>query len=186
MQDYEFTIPAGAERPISARGNFLKLKSTTAEVRVRAEDDSGRIVTALDMKAGISITLPKEFVRIRVTNDTGNEVKVVFIAGMGDLQDSELTGTITASTGTTINADNEAVGLSATEIVSSNSARRSMVILNNSNTDIYIGHSSSVTTGNGFKIEAGQAITFDKSAQAAIYAIALSAALDVRIMQELD
>jgi len=75
------------------------------------------------------------------------------------------------------------VGTTATLIKSANANRRSLLIQNLGEGNIFIG-GSTVTTGNGIKISAGGSIVIDNTT-AAIYGIA-AAAQDVRYFEEED
>ena len=186
MRDYEFTVPAGGQDARPAGGNFIKLKYSTEEVRVIAETKDGRNIADLRMTAGTSLTLVERYETIRVSNATAGTVYASLILGLGDVQDSELTGNITVDLGATLSNAAHVVGVAAAELLATSATRRSIVILNNSAGDIYLGSDATVTTANGLKITAGQTITIDKAPQAAVFAIGSGAGLDVRTLSELN
>ena len=74
------------------------------------------------------------------------------------------------------------VTTSATQIVASNSSRRSVIIRNQGGTDMYIG-GSTVTTSNGLLLKASETITLDRNT-AAIYGVVASGSTTAGYLQE--
>lgn len=62
--------------------------------------------------------------------------------------------------------------------------RRAMSICNNTVSDtLYIGFSPDVTTGTGWPIPAGTAISLDINGQVLVYGVGSSASMDIRILE---
>lgn len=138
------------------------------------------------MQKGLSFRASKEFTELTLLSDV--DQTIVLTVGYGDISDDRLniSGSIDASSnGTTITNTAHTVGTSAAELLAADSTRRSVLIKNMDTTNsIFVGADNTVTTANGFEIEAGQAIAMDKAPQAAIHAIGAAASIDVRTLQE--
>jgi len=82
--------------------------------------------------------------------------------------------------GNNVNYGNKTVTGVAIQILASNTNRVTMLIYNNSATDIYIG-TSGVTTSNGYKILSGDTYVYNDND--AIYAIASGGSNDLRYFE---
>jgi hypothetical protein len=171
-------------------GNFIKVKSSSTELRVLAESAEGQPVIDIGMSEGTWVKQfdgQKSFQRVRVKNTSGAPVSVVLTIGYGEVDDSALTGTISQKTGTLLDSFATTVNNTAIELVPVSAARRSVLILNNDPTnDIYIGSDNTVTTANGMKVSPEQQIVLDKAPQAAVWVIGGAAGIDVRVLTESD
>lgn len=74
------------------------------------------------------------------------------------------------------------VGNTATQIVASNSERRYVIIINNSNKTVYIATDNSVTTSNGLPILKKAGMIIDQT-EVNIYGIVSSGTADVRYLE---
>ncbi|MHA1827079.1 MAG: hypothetical protein ACTSX6_00375 [Candidatus Heimdallarchaeaceae archaeon] len=95
------------------------------------------------------------------------------------------TGSVKRTLGSTATYGAVSVGSSPTIIRSSNSARRSLIIQNNSTVDVYIGTDSSVTTSNGLKLLPDTSISITDSTTD-WYGVVASGTADVRYIEEAD
>jgi hypothetical protein len=187
MRDYQFSIPAGGQERRIVGGNFIKVKSSTVETRIIAENKAGQTIADIGMSNGTWVNLPERFETVRIENDTAGTVSVALTIGTGQVDDSELTGTITASKGTTLDNAGHTVGTSAALLLAANAARRSVIINNeDAGNAIYIGSDATVTAATGLKVSAGQSLSLTNAAGAAIYAIGAAAGLTVKTLAELD
>lgn len=186
MRDFEFTIAANGQDPRTVKGDFIKVKSATIELRIVAESKDGRVLADLLMSEGAQVALPVQFEKVRVENPTGSSTIAVLILGNGEVSDNQLSGNVSVNHGTSLANAAHTVGTSAAELLAASSTRNNILIKNRDATNsIYIGADNTVTTANGFEIEAGQGITIDKSPEAAIWAIGAAVGLDVRTLEEL-
>jgi hypothetical protein len=80
---------------------------------------------------------------------------------------------------TAVTLDAVAVQLPSTPLV----YRRAISICNNSAETIYIGFDPGVTTGTGWPIPAGTAISLDINGQVLVYGVSATSSLDVRILE---
>lgn len=89
---------------------------------------------------------------------------------------------VTSAIATTFAHGAVTVGTAAVLIRAANSNRQSLIVQNLGTVDIFVG-GVGVTTGNGLRVQAGQASTLDKST-AAVYGISGTAGQDVRYFEE--
>jgi hypothetical protein len=118
-------------------------------------------------------------VKIAGADSTGAETNFVNATANGDLKTADLI------TGAGVQGA-LSVGTSAVEAKVGGSAlanRKLLTIFNNSNSTIYFGRTSGVTTSNGTAIFKQQMITMQFDSTAAIYLIAGTAGNDVRITE---
>jgi len=62
--------------------------------------------------------------------------------------------------GSTLNNGQVTVAATATQIIATNTSRRSLLIKNHGTTVMYVGGANTVTTSNGFRLNGGQSIYF--------------------------
>lgn len=186
MRDYDLTIPANGSDRRDVLGNFIKVKTASVELRVRAEDKDGQSVADLLMSQGAYVNIPAEFHTVRIENPTGSITTATLIIGRGVVDDSQLSGEISIGQGQTLSNSADTVGTTAAEILAANTTRRSVAIQNlDASNEIYIGDSS-VTTVNGFKIGPDSGLVIDKAAAASIWAVCASGTPAIRILEEID
>lgn len=186
MRDYSLTIAANGSDRRAVLGNFIKVKTASVELRVRAEDKDGQSVADLLMSQGAYVNLPAEFQTVRIENPTGSSTTATLIIGRGVVDDSQLSGEVTIGQGQTLAAANHSLTTTASEILAASTTRRSLIIQNiDASIDVYIGPSG-VTSSTGLKLAAGQSVTIDKAAAAAVYAVAASGAPAIRTLTESD
>lgn len=140
------------------------------------------------MQKGLSYNSDQEFTELTLLSEV--DQTVVLTIGYGSISDDRLniSGSIDASSnGATIANAAHTVGITAAILLAADSTRRSVAIKNrHASSSIYIGIDNTVTTANGFEIEAGQTIVIDKAPQSAVWAIGDVAAMDVRTLTESD
>jgi len=186
MRDYSRTITANSSVSAGVIGNFIKLKDSTSTVRIVAENKDGREVANLRMSVGTSIRISEQYQRVRIENETGSPVTCDLILGYGDVQDSELSGTITQSRGTRIENAVDTVNTTSKKILNSDSTRRSLVLLNTDAANVLYVGGSGVTAANGLPLIAGQSIVLDHSPSGEVWAIGSAAGIVVKILSEHD
>lgn len=183
MRRFKLNLPAGQLVPLTVRGDYLRVISGSAEFQI--QPDTSHSLSG--MQSGMAYTTDKTFNELKLTSDVTQDVEIM--AGLGRVDDnrSSISGTVdTASKGATVASSGETVGTSAVEILAADVQRRGLVIQNNSSADnIFIG-GAGVTTSNGLKVSAGNALVLDKAPQGAIYAIGDNAGIDVRVLTEDD
>lgn len=186
MRDYDLTIPANGSDQRAIIGNFIKVKTASVELRVRAEDEDGQSVADLLMSQGAFVNLPSQFQTVRIENPTGSSTTATLIIGRGVVDDSQLSGEVTIGQGQTVTQIADTVATIAAEIIASNTGRRSVAIQNlDSANEIYIGDNT-VTTANGFKIGPDSGLVIDKAAAASIWAVSAVGTPAIRILEELS
>jgi len=81
----------------------------------------------------------------------------------------------------TMNYGNISVTTAATLIKATNASRKSILVRNYGSASLFIGGNNSVTTGNGFEVQANQSIYIKDTDE--IYGIVASGTLDVRYLE---
>lgn len=183
MRRFKVSLQAGINQTLSIDGSFFRVITSADEFQV--QPDTGHRLAGL--QSGMAYDHKKQFKTLDLLSDVNQVIELM--AGSGRVEDNRtsISGIVDVSgKGATINNAAVTVGTVAAVLLAANADRRSMIILNNSANDIYIGSDATVTTANGLKIAAGQTITIDKAPQAAIYAIGSAAGLDVRTLEELS
>lgn len=118
-------------------------------------------------------------VKIIGANSSGVETNPVNASANGELQSSDISnnggvhGAITVGT----SAIQAMVGVSPL------SNRKTLTVFNNSNSDIYFGYSSSVTTSSGTPIFKNQIAEFDIGVNTEVWLIAGTASNNVRVTE---
>jgi hypothetical protein len=95
-------------------------------------------------------------------------------------QDANMTYYNATLTGT-MNYGNISVTTAATLIKATNASRKSILVRNYGSASLFIGGNNSVTTGNGFEVQANQSIYIKDTDE--IYGIVASGTLDVRYLE---
>jgi hypothetical protein len=188
MRDYQFTIPAGSERGHTIRGRFLRVKSASAAVRIRAIDESGTTIADMEMTSGVRFSLPVMFTKIRIENEGGAVADVTLTAGTGDADDSSVTGSLNIAKSTTLQtvADVSILATTTTQIAAADSARREILITNlSTNTAAFRVGDSSAGAARGVEVLPGSTIALETTA--AVYAYNSGAgAQSVGVLEVMD
>lgn len=186
MRDYALTIPANGGNGRDVKGSFIKVKTASVELRVIAENLAGVTVADLKMSQGAYVNLPAVFDKVRVENPTGSQTEAVLIIGLGVVDDSQLSGQVSIGQGQTLKPTAQNMSTTPAQLLAADNNRRGVIIQNNdAAADIFIGDST-VTTANGLKVEAGNALTLDKAAAGEIWAVADTGTPEVRTLEELS
>jgi len=160
MREYELTIPAGEERSRSVPpANFLRVKTAASELRYRFEDASGAEVGSLLLSEGNKAHLEREFVRVRVDNDTGASADTTVVIGAGDVDDTAISGNVSLTKSTDLWQINKICPPSAKTNLSGGTVRREVGICNfSSNTTYVVVGGSSVDAVSGVELRPGATI----------------------------
>lgn len=184
-QEVTLTIPAGGREIVYQVYDYFRVLAQSGGTLVVAFGQNGREVPY--QGAGVGYRCPVLFDRVTLINTGGTSMTITIGLANGQIYDDRLNvsgvvnvaGTVTVSGDveslTTTNAFNHgqvSVAATATLIKAANASRRSITILNNDVNDLYVGNSGSVTTGNGFIVKSGSALTLNYNG--AIYGIAAS------------
>lgn len=188
MRDYQFTVPAGSEGGITARGSFVRIKEASGPVRLRAVDAKGETVADLEVSAGVRFQLPVMFVQLRIENQGSAQVTVVLTAGDGSADDSSVTGSLSIDKSQIITtAADVSVAATATAIIAAaNTLRREILITNlSSNTAAFRIGDSNAGAARGAEVLPGSTITLTTAA--AVYAYNPSAGAEsLAVVEVLD
>lgn len=182
MRRFKLTLIAGENSQVPIMGDYFRVISGLGEFEI--QPDTGSLLAGL--QSGMAYTAKKTFKTLTITSKVTQKVEIM--AGLGRIDDnrSSISGVVDISSkGEMISSAAHTVGTIVTNLAVFDLSRRSLIILNNSDGDIFIGDNS-VTTANGLKITAGQTITIDKAAAAAVSAVGSAAGLDVRTFSELN
>lgn len=181
MGDIIRTIAANSGQDVAASGNYIFLKSANANVRVVVDQQY------VHMQAGDRWDIPQGFKGFRIENETAGSISAEFIVDRGAYVRSEVTGSITLTSGANIIINNHTVGAASATLLAADTTRRSVAITNTSTAEtIYINVGGAATVLD-FPIYPRETLVLDKSATVAITAIRGGAAnVDVRTLQELD
>uniref|UniRef100_A0A6H1Z6V1 Uncharacterized protein n=1 Tax=viral metagenome TaxID=1070528 RepID=A0A6H1Z6V1_9ZZZZ len=157
-------------------GERIWVDSATADFSLKLND---RTKSAFPMKAKKEIIEP--YSRFYITT-TGANTLVLHVSDPAEIQfggNEVNVDTIEAveKTATAV-AANGTVGVAAAVLIAANTGRKSLTIQAIGGT-IYLGPANTVTVANGFRVQAGEAVT-EKNYTGAIYAIAGGAGIDVR------
>ena len=183
MRRYQVKLTAGNQVDIPARGVYVRVIAATAAFSI--SPDTSQELAGLEK--GMGWTSDRQFNNLKLLSDTTQTVEIMAGSGRIDDDRANIEGNIDAtSKGATIATANHALSTSAAEILAADTTRRSVIIQNiDASITAYIGVSG-VTTSTGLQLVAGQAITLDKAAAAAIYAIAASGTPALRTLSESD
>ena len=185
MRDYEFSLAANGTGRRAIKGQFIKVKTASVELNVIAELESGEVVADLRLSQGGDVTIGRVFDKVRVVNPTGSATTATLIIGLGNSKDNQLSGEVSIGQGQTIATANHALSTTAAEILAAGE-RRSVIVKNiDASIDVYVG-AAGVTSSDGMPLEPGQSMTIDKSAAAALYAVAASGTPALRTFVESD
>lgn len=180
MGDITRTIPANSGQDVAAAGNYIFMKSASADVRVVLDQQS------VHMQAGDRWDVPEGFKGFRIENETGGSITCELIVDRGGYFRSEVTGNMTITKGANITVNNHTVGVASATLLAADTNRRSVMITNTSTTaTVYINVGGAATV-NDFPIYPRETITLDAAATVAITAIASAAGTDVRTLTESD
>lgn len=176
MKQIKANLTAGQEVSFSIVGNYFRILEGGGDVVVRFPD----LGIATTLKAGIGIQLDR-FDEVTILSESNQ--KIVFAAAVGRVDDSRLTGTISASLvgGSSYSAPSVialAAGVSK-EILAQDLTRLKATM--QPENDIYLGASAAVTTANGIKLLTDNTVETDNSA--AVWAIC-AVASNVRVLEE--
>lgn len=80
---------------------------------------------------------------------------------------------------------NISVGATATQIVASDTTRKSLIVQNISGATVFVGTNNSVTSSNGIRLLQDDSVVFDRY-DGTIFGIADATGHDVRFLAELD
>lgn len=180
-----YTIPANGRREFSLGGDYLKLRSATAEFKVI---HSSGATLAADENFEFS-NYP--YTRLTFLNESGTDIEIEFYHGEGagriDNNTVALSGTVKTSqqSGGTITtpAHVSVAGSTTDSIASANASRKEIMIRNKpSNThDIIIGDSNAGAS-RGITLTSGEAVTLTTTAQ--IYAYnTKTGAQDIEVLE---
>jgi len=183
MRRYVIKLNANSEVDIPANGVYIRVISAVTSFSI-TPDTSQKLA---GLEKGMGWTAEKPFQRLKLLSDTTQTVEIMAGAGRIDDDRANIEGNIDAtSKGATVATANHATSTSAAEILTADVTRRSVVIQNiDAAITVYIGVSG-VSSSDGFPLAAGQSLTLDKAAGAAIYAISASGTPALRTISELD
>jgi len=140
MREYEFSISSGGQQARTVQGNFVRIKSASDEINVKVENKEGRIIADLNLSGGMRFKVPDIFHTLRVANNNAGSVNAVLVAGVGDVDDTEISGNVTIDGSDAIGTAAD-VSLSATAqtlISAANASRHEILITNLSSNSEFI------------------------------------------------
>ena len=171
MREYEFSISSGGQQARTVQGNFVRIKSASDEINVKVENKEGRIIADLNLSGGMRFRVPDIFHTLRVANNNAGSVNAVLVAGVGDVDDTEISGNVTVAGSDTIGTSTD-VSLAATSttiISAANASRREILITNlTSNSEYLRVGDSNAGAARGTELAPGQTVSLSTSA--AVYA----------------
>jgi hypothetical protein len=174
MKSFKVGLLAGQEQKIQTVGNYFRILSGVADVRVRIE--SLNIDTLF--KVGVGVRLDAQFTEIAIYSDV--EQVVELIAASGYVDDSRLTGdvdingllSVVNSGGKSFSAPVAVTLLPevAAAVLPADLTRLKAVI--QPKIDIFIGGDNTVDDSNGIKLAAGALLNVDNTAELWAYSVA--------------
>lgn len=91
MRDYRVQLNENGQGVLEVNGNFIRLSEVSApseRYRITATDSNGNEVTSINMlEGGFIKNLPRQYNRIRVSNENLGLGTVVLIAGNGEYEE---------------------------------------------------------------------------------------------------
>jgi len=184
MKQFKIKINAGSSEEVQIVGNYFRALTATDSFSI--EFNNG---VKTDFLAGLGMRVAN-FERVRIYSDTTQTI--TFIAGVGQVDDSRLAGRIDLSGALEMlqsgasgnNYGTKLVGTAATLILEENIGRRSYLLQNLGDVDVYIGTDSTVTVGSGIKVAPGGSYSAENTK--VVYAVASTVGQDMRYSEDLN
>ena len=176
MKEITLNLTAGNEVEITQNGNYFRLLEGGADISVEFPDIN--IKTLFKVGLGVQFEL---FKSVRIKSNVNQ--KIVIAIALGRVDDSRLTGSISAiNKGGSTYSSPAVISLAAgvaKEILVQDSSRMKASIQGDA--DIYLGADNTVTTVNGIKSAADVLTQVDNTA--AVWAISANVT-NVRVLEE--
>lgn len=164
---YTQTVAANGDDYYPVDGDFFAVLDATGAFQVRLDDNP-----YTDFAAGLKVKSQagSSFRSVRIKDTSGGANVISFIVGYGDFEDARLTLTAALALANSANlvtaADVALVAVTATEIAAASTARREILIHNNTGAAIRVGDAN-VAAARGVEIAPGAVLVL--ASGAAVY-----------------
>lgn len=170
MREYQFSVEAGAQSPRTVSGAFVRVKSADAEINVKVENESGRVLADLNLSEGMRFAVPEQFKKIRVKNNNASAVAAVLVIGVGDVDDARLSGQLDLAKAATItSAADVAIAATSTAIIKAANLSRIEVMITNLSTNTASFRIGDAAAGAAKGVELLPGATITLTTTAAVY-----------------
>lgn len=96
IRDYKTTIAAGSQSTFGMKGTFIAFARASEDVRIRVKafDENGAEVVAVQLMQGEKVPASRPFNQITLQNENNKDVEVTIIAGSGSFQSDRQAGEV--------------------------------------------------------------------------------------------
>lgn len=166
-------LTANQTLPLDVTGEFVKVRSATGDIKVRAErrakhdHDTGRVAPARILTDNLEMSIgdkarPGAFDLLRITDVSGAGNTVELIVGDGDHDSDSIVGSVsvTNTAATTLDSSADVTLVTATsQDIAANAARRELILeADVTNTGDLFVRDQSGTTSEGMRLKPGEKI----------------------------